>query len=311
MKASRRITWMAIALLLACLVISVFAQRRLDHIRKPATLQEVLYIPSPKVLKRLSLGYNGLLADVYWTRAVQYFGARHYLGSHDYELLAPLLEITTGLDPHLTVAYEFGANFLAPQPPYGAGMPQQAIQLVNEGIRDNPNVWNLYYNLGFIYYTELKDYPKAADAFARGSKVPDAHPFLRIMAAQMAQHSGELQMARMMWTTAYESTTDGNIRANALAHLRGLQVDEDVTKLEKLISMYREKTGHLPLNFSELQTTGMLGGVPEDPLGHPYKLVPGGRVEVRDPDALPFIEKGTPPGYVPPTPKFLPSDVGA
>jgi hypothetical protein len=30
---------------------------------------------------------------------------------------------------------------------------------------------------------------------------------------------------------------------------------------------------------------------------------------VRDPDDLPFITKGTPPGYIPPkTPKFLPSD---
>ena len=308
MKPLGRTTCIAIALLLACFVISVFALRRLDHIRKAATVQEVLYISSPKALKWLSLGYDGLLADVYWTRAVQYFGARHFLGSHDYELLAPLLEITTGLDPHLTVAYEFGAHFLAPKPPYGAGMPQQAIQLVNEGIRDNPNVWKLYYNLGFIYYTELKDYPKAADAFARGSKVPEAHPFLRIMAAQMAQHSGELQMARMMWTTAYESTTDRDIRANALAHLRALQVDEDITNLEKLISIYREKTGHLPLSFSELQTAGMLSDMPVDPLGHPYKLVPGGGVQVRDPEELPFIEKGTPPGYVPPSPKFLPSD---
>ena len=29
---------------------------------------------SPKAVKRLSLGYDGLLADIYWTRAVQYFG---------------------------------------------------------------------------------------------------------------------------------------------------------------------------------------------------------------------------------------------
>ena len=40
-------------------------------------LQEMLYIPSPKIVKRLSLGYSGLLADVYWTRVVQYFGAKH------------------------------------------------------------------------------------------------------------------------------------------------------------------------------------------------------------------------------------------
>ena len=30
----------------------------------------------------MSLGYDGLLADIYWTRAVQYFGSKHHEGSH-------------------------------------------------------------------------------------------------------------------------------------------------------------------------------------------------------------------------------------
>jgi tetratricopeptide (TPR) repeat protein len=310
MKPSGRITAICAVLLLVCLVSSAFALRYLDRIRTQATLEEVLYVPSPKIVKRLSLGYDGLLADIYWTRAVQYFGMKHFTGSTHIELLSPLLEIATTLDPHLTVTYEFGANFLAPKPPNGAGMPQQAIELVQRGIRENPDAWKLYYNLGFIYYTELKDYPDAADAFARGSKIPDAHPFLRIMAARMAQHAGELEMARMMWTTAYQSTQDRNIRANAVSHLRALQVDEDVTNLEKLVSIYHERSGHAPPSFSDLIAADMLNGLPVDPLGQPYKLMPDGRVEVRDPDDLPFIEKGTPPGYKAPAPKFLPSDIG-
>ena len=64
-------------------------------------------------MKRLSLGYDGLLADIYWTRAVQYFGTRHQQQRAQLQsLLAPLLEITTTLDPQLLVAYQFGANFL-------------------------------------------------------------------------------------------------------------------------------------------------------------------------------------------------------
>jgi hypothetical protein len=145
--------------------------------RTGATLEDVLFITSPKAVKRLSLGYDGLLADIYWTRAVQYFGGRHVAGASHYRLLAPLLEITTTLDPHLVVAYQFGSNFLSPKPPNGAGMPERAIQLVNYGIQNNPNDWKLYYELGFIYYMDVKDYAKAADAFARGSKVADAHPF--------------------------------------------------------------------------------------------------------------------------------------
>jgi hypothetical protein len=308
MKPSRKITIAASGLLLVCMLTSVLLLRRIDRMRSDSTLREVLYISSPKVLKRLSLGYDGLLADIYWTRAVQYFGGKHFAGAAHYDLLAPLLEITTALDPHLTVAYEFGANFLAPKPPNGAGMPKRAVELTEYGIRNNPGDWRLYNDLGFIYYTELKDYAGAADAFARGSRVPNAHPFLRIMAARMAQHGGEIEMARMMWTTAYQSTQDRSIQANALAHLRALRVDEDVAELEKLVSLYKDKTGHQPASFYDLQSAGLLRAMPVDPLGHTYKLMPDGSVEVRDPDDIPFIEKGTPPGYVAPPPKFLPSD---
>jgi hypothetical protein len=309
MKASRQITVVASLLLAACMLGTVLLLQRLDQLRTGATLEEALYLSSPKVLKRMSLGYDGLLADVYWTRAVQYFGNKHHQGAERYDLLAPLLEITTTLDPQLIVAYEYGANFLAPAPPNGAGLPQRAIDLVEYGIGNNPDEWRLYYELGFIQYIELKDYAGAADAFIRGSKVPDAHPFLKVLAAQMAQHAGERETARMLWSTTYQTAQEHSIRANAAAHLRALQVDEDVTNLERAVAWYREKVGHLPVGFSDLATAGMLRGTPVDPLGHPYKLTPDGRVEVRVPDDLPFIEKGMPLGYVPPkAPKFLSTD---
>lgn len=309
MSGSRRVTVVFSILLAGCLAGSVLLLRRLDQVRSSATLEEVLYISSPQALKRLSLGYDGLLADIYWTRAVQYFGDKHHNGAKRFDLLAPLLEITTTLDPHLLVAYEYGANFLAPKPPNGAGMPKRALELEEFGMRNNPNEWRLYYNAGFIHYMELNDYAGAAQAFAEGSRVPGAHPFLAVLAGNMAGHAGDLPMARMMWSTSYQISKDKNVRANAVAHLRALQVDEDVTNLEALTARYRQQIGRFPSSFSELQAAGLLRGTPRDPLGHEYKLMPDGRVEVRTPDDLPFIQKGTPPDYVPPeAPKVLPSD---
>src|SRR5882724_8963968 len=129
MRASKQVTVVFGFLLMGCVAASVLLLRRLDQMRSGATLEEVLYISSPKALKKMSLGYDGLLADIYWTRAVQYFGSKHHQGAHSFDLLAPLLEITTTLDPQLLVAYEYGANFLAAQPPNGAGMPERAIEL--------------------------------------------------------------------------------------------------------------------------------------------------------------------------------------
>jgi tetratricopeptide (TPR) repeat protein len=306
MSVSRKVTVATSLVLVFSLTSSIFLLRRLDQVRTTATLDEVLYLNSPKWVKRLSLGYTGLLADIYWTRAVQYFGGKHVtVAAKDYRLLYPLLEITTELDPKLIVAYQFGANFLGPKPPEGAGQPDQAVALVEHGIRNNPDNWKLYYELGFIYYyMESKDYAKAAESFERGTKVPNAHPFLRVLAAQMAQHAGEIQTSRMLWQAAYATTQDPMVRNNATAHLRALQVDEDVTQLEKVVTAYQKRTGRLPSSINVLIGAGLLRGVPVDPDGKPYKLMPDGRLELRNPEDFPFVEKGLPTGYVSGPPKF-------
>jgi tetratricopeptide (TPR) repeat protein len=301
MKQRRRTSIVAGVCLVFCLAASAVTLHGTDRLRPQATIEDVLFVTSPKVLKRASLGYDGLLADIYWTRVVQYFGWRHYNQSKSYNLLAPLLEITTQLDPHLVVAYEFSASFLAPAPPSGAGQPERAIQLMEYGIQNNPDDWRLYYNLGFVYYMNLKDYKKASDAFARGSKVPNAHPFLRLLAAQMAEHSGDFDTARMMWTATYQNSHDKLIRQNAVEHLRSLRVDEDVTHLQEVVTRFGERRGRLPASMSELAAAEGLPGIPADPDGHPYKLMPDGRIEVRSPDDFSFATKGLPPGYKPVT----------
>src|SRR5499427_7292105 len=189
MSSRKSTTWIAGTCLVVSMLGSVFLLKNTDRIRPGDIVDDALYISSAKLVRKASLGFDGLMAMIYWTRTVQYFGHRHYLRERSYNELAPLLEITTALDPHLYPAYQFGATFLAPAPPNGAGQPERAIRLIEYGIEHNPDNWQLYYNLGFVYYTELKDYRNAADAFARGSRVAGAHPFMKILAAQMAQHA--------------------------------------------------------------------------------------------------------------------------
>jgi len=287
-------TVVAALVLAASLAGAALTVRRLDHLRTGATAEEALYVPSPRILQRMSLGYTGLLADIYWTRAVQYFGTQHHLHSKQYKLLDPLLNIATTLDPHLLVAYEFGAIFLAQKPPEGAGDPDAAVRLVEHGVRENPSAWRLYYNLGFIQYFERHDYAAAADAFQRGSRVPGAYPWMRVMAAQMSQHAGDLQTARFLWSSLYQTTESNDIRVNAAKHLRALQVDEQVSVLEKLAAGFRERTGRWPASWAEMVAGGYLRGVPVDPTRKPYRLLPQGKVVVQVPEDFPFITQGLP-----------------
>jgi hypothetical protein len=282
-------------LLAATLTASVLFVRQVDRVRGDEPLQEMLYIPSPTVVKRMSLGYSGLLADIYWTRVVQYFGSKHRAKAKQYLLLEPLLEMTTTLDPKLLPAYEFGSVFLAQKPPEGAGDPAAAARLVEKGIRENPEAWRLYYDLGYIYWLELKDPSKAADAFYRGSKVPGAHPWMRVMAAALEAHAGETETAIYMWTNILNSTSDVNLRQNAQKRLLCLRVDSEVKLLQDVADRFTNEHGYRPKDWGEMISAGLLRRIPADPKGNAYRFVDG-RVEVAQPDLFPFITRGLPPG---------------
>jgi tetratricopeptide (TPR) repeat protein len=305
MTATGRTTMIASGCLALSMVACVFLLRHMDPIGPPATMEDAVYINSPKLIKRASLGFDGVMACIYWTRTVQYFGHRHFNAAHTYNQLAPLLEITTALDPQLLPAYQFGASFLAPAPPNGAGEPDRAIQLMEYGIKNNPNNWHLYYDLGFVYYTEVKDYQKASKIFDQGSKLPNAHPVMKVLAAQMAEHAGEFSTARLLWSATYDSSRDPDIRKSALEHLRAIRADEDVTVLQSAVTRFRKRTGRLPSSMAELAAAEYLPRIPADPDGHQYRLTPEGHVEVENPDDFKFLTKGMPAGYTAPAlPEF-------
>lgn len=251
---------------------------------------DTLLISSPKAVKRMSLGYSGLVADIYWTRAVQYFGRIHAAHGAGYESLAPILTITTELDPQLTIAYEYGAMFLAQKPPDGAGRPQEAVTLIRRGIEQNPENWHLYYTLGFIYGMELNNYKAAAETFEQGARIPGAHPWMRVVGAGMAAHGGDPETAHYMWTQIYESATEDVLRENAAKHLRTAEVKMDLAQLQKMVDDFRAENGRSPAYLGELVRPGYLFRLPKDPSGRYYRIGADGRVTVQRPADFPFLE---------------------
>ncbi|HWX56751.1 MAG TPA: hypothetical protein VN176_19370 [Verrucomicrobiae bacterium] len=295
---TRRTKIVLAVLLMVSLAGSVFSLRAVDEARGGrATLDDVLYIRSGKVLQRASLGYRGLLADIYWTRAVQYFGAKHGRDDMSYDLLYPLLDITTDLDPHLIVAYQYGSIFLSQPAPDGAGQPEKAVALVEKGIRANPEFWRLYFSLGCIHYFDRKDYKSAEQAFEKGSTIPGAYPWMKVMAATMAQHANEPSTAELLWTELYRSSQEEALKDNALKHLTALRVDRDVNELERRVRLFSGRTGRLPGNWSEMIHAGLLRSVPRDPANAFYRLMPDGTVQLDKPGAFPFVTRGIPPGW--------------
>jgi tetratricopeptide (TPR) repeat protein len=281
MKAQNPIAWM----LLLVLPLGFAGIWRLQHSidAQKASLSEErddVLLRSGKLVKVMSLEYAPLLADIYWTRVVQYYGNQHVRGQANLELLWPLLDITTTLDPNLLTAYRFGAMFLSQAAPSGAGRPDLAVQLIQRGIQANPDYWRFYEDLGFVYYFDLKDYQKASEAFLEGSKKPNAQVWMKVMAAKVAAEGESFATSMFLWKDIYDSTVDPTVKKSALSHLQLLRVKEDCKQLDALADEYAKRHGRRPARMSELVQAGLLRGIPGDPLGFAYIFSEDGKAEL-------------------------------
>jgi hypothetical protein len=235
---------------------------------------------SGKLVKVMSLEYAPLLADIYWTRVVQYYGNKRVRGQTNLDLLWPLLDITTTLDPNLLIAYRFGAMFLSQAAPSGAGRPDLAVQLIERGIQANPEYWRLYEDLGFVYYFDLKDYQKASAAFLEGSKKPNAQLWMKVMAARVAAEGESFETSMFLWKDIYDSTVDPSVKKNALQHLQLLKAKEDCKQIDALANEYARRFGKRPTGMNDLVQAGLIRGIPGDPLGYAYVFGEDGKVEL-------------------------------
>jgi tetratricopeptide (TPR) repeat protein len=246
------------------------------------TLEEDKLYVTAATVDRLSLGFNGLLADWYWMRSLQYVGRRilnssenvelDTLGHLNLKLLAPLLDASTTLDPQFQEPYQYAATVLP-----GVDM-EEAIRIIRKGIGANPQEWRLYHHLGYIYW-QKKDYSAAGEAYAQGARLPDAPAWMEVMKARMASEGGSSDTARQIYTRIYEEAGDRNVKEMARRRLLQLDAMRDLEALRRLIAMYKDRVGHCPTSWRDLdavlrtlQVKVDSTGAPLDPAGTPYLL---------------------------------------
>ena len=247
--------------------------------------QDEVVLGSGKVMKALSLEYAPLMAEIYWTRVVQYYGSRHERADR-LDSLWPLLDLATTLDPNLLPAYRFGSTFLAEAKPAGAGQPEKAIELIQRGIKENPEYWRLYQDLGNVYYFALKDNEKASKAYLDGSNVAGAASWMKLMAARIVERGDTRDTSRYLWTEIFQSSQDPSIKENAKVHLILLKVDDDLDQLNALLDEFAKKAGRRAENMRDLIDVGMLPGLPGDPEGFAYVVGSSGKAELNSKSPL-------------------------
>ena len=251
---------------------------------------ELLYVRSPETMRRLAFGYDALLADIYWMRALQYYGREHlslvpsselYDPSHvpTYALLYPLLDLTTSLDPYFSIAYRFGAIYLGEAYPGGPGRPDLGIALLRKALEKQPQKWQYMQDLGFVYYWHLQDYTKAAEWFNRAASVPGAPAWMRPLAAVTLAEGGRRDASRQLWQQIAQSDEKW-LRESAEHRLTQLDAMDAIDALQARVTAFeRANPGRAP-TWDAVRAARLVGGVPLDPTGTPYVIDPAGRVTV-------------------------------
>ena len=280
----------SITLGLAVVVGMAFAAllvRWTDTLRPPVDpnlIDESLYL-NDKTARRISLGFNGLAADWYWMRSLQYVGKKilNHEGDIDLDnmselnmkLLAPLLDTATTLDPEFIEPYEYAAIILP------SVDVQQAIRLTQKGIDANPNAWRLYHHLGYIYWRQGQ-YQTASEMYGRGAQISGAPAWMEAMKARMLDEGGSRSTAREIYTRMYEQSTEEQVREMARKHLMRLDSLDQQDGLRKLFAAYKARTGKCPDSWRELEPIFRTlripvdqSGAPLDPSGAPYLLKAG------------------------------------
>ena len=241
--------------------------------REEQATEEVLYLRSGPALARLALEFDAMAADVYWIRAIQHYGGARL--SNDrvrrYDLLYPLLDLTTSLDPYFTIAYRFGAIFLSERYPGGPGRPDQAIALLEKGIAAQPTKWQYYHDVAFEQYWHLYDPGKAAEWFERAASQPDAPNWIRPLAATMLTEH-DRGSARVVWQQIAQSDQPW-LRRTAERSLLQLDAMDQVDRLTAIVRNSPPPAGER-MTWESFVRRRILPGLPVDPARTPYVLDP-------------------------------------
>lgn len=276
----------ALVLIIIVGTISVVSMARwLDshrHQSDPRFEEEKLYLTGQTV-RRLSLSFNGLVADWYWMRALQYVGNKVLntpedvafgdLSKLDLALLAPLLDTTTTLDPHFMEPYQYAAIVLREVD------VEEAIRITKKGIAANPTAWRLYHLLGYIYWRK-GEFQTAGELYDQGAEQPGAPRWMEAMKARMASEGGSRNLAREIYTRMYEEPGDSNVKEMARQRLMQLDSLDERDAIRRVLTLYQSKANRCPSSWREIQPVLRTlrlrldpNGAPLDPLGKPYVLV--------------------------------------
>jgi hypothetical protein len=260
-----------IAVLLGLVVLSEF---RLGEISREDPLgRELLYLPSPEMLKIMSLGNPGLVADVLYLWSIQYYS--FYQPHERFLYLETVYNLITDLDPLYADAYRIGALIMQIQ----TGGDQEELEaavrrIFDKGLRNLPDDWQLAEAAAWDFFIRFKDQETALHYAEIAGQRPGAPPRIKRMVGvwRDKENTWTLDDSIEYWRHAVENAENEWDRVLCMNQFYDAVTARDRMAIEPLLETYSARFGHCPGSWEELIRTGALRQVPLDAYGDPYGI---------------------------------------
>ena len=259
----------ALIVLLGALTAGLAAWRVEGLRQGGSTGHHLLYLPTGRYLKALTLGYESLAADLIYIWSIQYYSNYQIRDRYDY-LDRIYRQVISELDPHFLDPYLVGSMIMSVE----ADRDDLALRLLEEGAEKNPREWILPFQAGFLCYDKLQDYACARDYFGRAQALPGAPAPVKRLHAEMVNRVGDKRNSLKYWAEIHDTADSDYVRQVSWMHVHDLKIEVDLEDLEKLLERTRISRGVRPRSWETLVRDHLLEAIPLDPEGRPYTIDP-------------------------------------
>ncbi len=267
MKTKCLISIAALLLLIGAYGISFCRMGQLRSAQPPETRRAQALSLDPTLLRVISGPFKGLMADYLNIKASVFMGGAWQVTPDDWEAVYTLLKQSLYLDPLFFQNGYYIQGLLT----WRKGMHERAVELLQYHAEKRYWDWEPMFYVGFNHFFFLKDNEKAAHFMRLSAERPGAPPIAANLAVRLAHRSGQTLTAIALLKTMVEQTDDENAKEQ---YAKRLEAHLAVHQLEQAVVRFEQLHGRRPDNLQELDDSGLILTLPQNPFKNPFIYEP-------------------------------------
>ena len=254
---------------------SIAAERELQRIERSDPLgRKLLYLPSAEMLDLVSLGNEGLVADLFYLWSIQYYSK--YQPHERFLYLETVYDLITDLDPLYHDAYRVGALIMQLPVTDEETNKRAVIRLLDKALSNLPEDNQLAEAAAWDMYIRYRDTGEALRYLKLAVDIPGSpHRLKRLLTAWSEdEQEWSFSDALAYWMEVRaEAESDYDV-AVCEKQIYRLQASRDEAALDAVLQNWKLRHGICAGSWREITDAGWLGEVPVDYFGEEYRISP-------------------------------------